>query len=171
MGRSFRALPLTKYHHLTGPWIDGFSHFNFTIKILQYDIYILYIYISIYTSERERERERDIYIYICIYNYIYIGYRICVAARIFVWNEEITFLNMLGGFSSHAMASWCIMVECQRVPLLFCPIVLLLPCEHVPDHRSRSENTERGGGGTAVPGRRVPQQVTGLWSQNRGTVT
>ena len=110
------------------------------------------------------ERERDIDIYI----YTKAIYRICVAARVFVWKEEITFLDILGGFSSHGHG---IMVECQRVPLLFCPIVLLLPCENVPDHRSRSENTERGGGGTAVPGRRVPQQVTGLWGQNRGTVT
>ena len=155
MGRLFRALPLTKYHHLTGPWIDGLSYFNFTIKIL-------YIYIYIRERERERERERYIYIYIG-----YTGYRICVAARVFVWKEEITFLDIWGGFSSHGHG---IIVECQRVPLLFCPIVLLLPRENVPDHRSRSKNTERGGGGTAVPGR-VPQQVTGLWGQNRGTVT
>ena len=119
---------------------------------------LLRYYIYIYTSERERK----IYIYIG-----YTGYRICVAARVFVWKEEITFLDILGGFSSHGHG---IIVECQRVPLLFCPIVLLLPRENVPDHRSRSKNTERGGGGTAVPGR-VPQQVTGLWGQNRGTVT
>jgi len=77
-----------------GPWIDGFSYFNFTIKILY--IYIC-VYVCMYIAERERERERYIYI-----GYIgYIGYRICVAARVFVWKEEITFLDILGGFSSH----------------------------------------------------------------------
>jgi len=69
MGRSFRALSLTKYHHLTGPWIDGFSYFNFTIKIL-------YIYVCMYIGERERD--------IDIYIYTKAIYRICVAARVFV---------------------------------------------------------------------------------------
>ena len=56
-----------------------------------------YIYIYIYIGERERE----IYIY-----RIYRIYRICVAARVFVWNEEITFWIFWGDFPAMAMASW-----------------------------------------------------------------
>ena len=51
--------------------------------------------------------------------------------------------------------------KATRLPsALFCPVVLLLSCEDIPDHRSWAEDTERGRGGTAVPGRSL-QQVTG----------
>ena len=71
--------------------------------------------------------------------------------------------SIIGGFSiidesqlHHFCVGFPAIVECQRVPLLFFTVVLLR--EDIPNHRSWSENTERGRGGAAVP---QALQVTG----------